>query len=109
MWDERVVKVIAGIARDDLRSQRWARDFADKLRDRKISVAEIERTVVNANAIVLYRHKGRWSIGFWNERVKLIAVWSPYRPSRWVTAFYNRTGSDYLMAREDAELLWSKG
>ena len=107
MWDERVVSALVKIAEDDLQSQRWARDFSDKLRQRKISVEEIRRAVANADAIVLYWHKGRWAFGFWNEQMSLIAVWSPYRPSRWVTAFHNRAGKDYLMTREDAELLWA--
>jgi len=105
MWDERVVAAIVKAAREDLQQQRWARDFADKLRDRGITIAMIERTLTDANAIVIYRHKGLRSVGFWNKRRRLIAVWSPLRLSRWVTAFFNDDGKDYLLGQDDAELV----
>ena len=36
MWDERVVAAIVKAAREDLQQQKWARDFADKLKERGI-------------------------------------------------------------------------
>lgn len=88
MWDERVVRAIVSVARDDLQSQRWARDFADKLRERNVMIAMVKHVIKHADAVVLYRHRGLLSIGFWYAHWRLIAVWSPRRPSRWVTVFY---------------------
>jgi hypothetical protein len=105
MWDERLVEAIVRAAREDLRAQKWARDFWDKLKRRNITVEMIERTVISADAIVIYRHRGMRSIGFWHERQGLIAVWSPRRPSKWVSAFFNDDGRDYLLRFEDAELI----
>lgn len=97
MWDERIVKVIAGIARDDLRSQRWARDFVDKLRDRKIGIEAIQAVVERPDIVVLYWHGKLRSIGFWSHRYQLIAIWSPLSPSRWITAFRRNRGRRYLL------------
>ncbi|MCS3919507.1 hypothetical protein Q2T83_12940 [Fervidibacter sacchari] len=105
MWDERLVGAIVRAAREDLQQQKWARDFADKLKDRGITVAMIEQTLTDADAVVVYRYRGLRSVGFWNERRRLIAVWSPLRPSRWVTAFFNDDGKDYLLGQDDAELI----
>ncbi|MEZ8220193.1 hypothetical protein GG496_000360, partial [Candidatus Fervidibacteria bacterium JGI MDM2 JNZ-1-D12] len=41
MWDERVVAALVKIAEDDLQSQRWARDFSDKLRQRNVTVTMV--------------------------------------------------------------------
>ena len=109
MWDERVVAALVKIAQDDLQSQRWARDFSDKLRQRNVTVTMVQHVITHADAIVLYRHRGFRSIGFWYARWRLIVVWSPLRPSRWVTVFHKPMhGRDYLMNQEDAELLWER-
>lgn len=110
MWDERVVKAIVGAARDDFRAERWGRDFADKLHQRGITKEMVHQAIGNADAIVLYRHRGLRSAGFWHARWRLIAVWSSRHPSRWVTAFHKPPdGKSYLMGQDDAELLWERG
>lgn len=106
MWDERVVRAITAIALDDLRPERWERDFADKLRSRRITVGMVQEAVTGGDAIVLYGYKGLRSIGLWNERWQLIAVWSPRHLSRWVTAFRHSEGRGYLLGLDEAELLW---
>lgn len=108
MWDERIVVAIIGAAREDLRVQKWARDFADKLKQRNITTAAIEKAVESADGIVIYRHRGLRAIGFWHEGQKLVAVWSPRRPSKWVTCFRRPESLRYLLMAEDAELLWRK-
>jgi len=108
MWDERVIEAIIRSAREDLRAQKCARDFADKLKERNIATAEIDRAIANANAIVLYRHHGFFVIGFYHERSQILAVWSPRQPSRWVTSFRRPEGLRYLLRAEDAELIWLK-
>lgn len=75
MWDKRVVEAIVKAARDDLKQQRWARDFADKMKQRNISVAQILKTVSMQSFIVLYWHKGKAAIGFWHPETYLVAVW----------------------------------
>jgi hypothetical protein len=87
MWDERVVAAIVKAAREDLQQQKWARDFADKLRQRGITTEQVLRTASLQSFIVLYWHKGRAAIGFWHPDIRLVAVWSPLRKGRWVTAF----------------------
>jgi hypothetical protein len=87
MWDERVVAAIAKAAREDLQQQKWARDFADKLRQRGITTEQVLRTASLQSFIVLYWHKERVAIGFWHPDIRLVAVWSPLRKGRWVTAF----------------------
>ena len=109
VWDERVVRAIVNIARDDLHSQRWVRDFADKLRERNVTIAMVDHVINHADAIVLYRHRGLLSVGFWYARWRLVVVWSPRSPSRWVTVFFKpMRGKAYLMSQEDAELLWER-
>jgi hypothetical protein len=87
MWDERVVAAIVKAAREDLQQQKWARDFADKLRQRGITTEQVLRTASLQSFIVLYWHKERAAIGFWHPDIRLVAVWSPLRKGRWVTAF----------------------
>jgi hypothetical protein len=87
MWDERVVAAIVKAAREDLQQQKWARDFADKLRQRGITTEQVLRTASLQSFIVLYWHKERVAIGFWHPDIRLVAVWSPLRKGRWVTAF----------------------
>ena len=104
MWDERVVAAIAKAAREDLQQQKWARDFADKLRQRGITAEQVLRTASLQSFIVLYWHKERAAIGFWHPDIRLVAVWSPLRKGRWVTAF--RRSLNYLLEREGCEVLW---
>ncbi|MDW8029790.1 MAG: hypothetical protein RMK94_15525 [Armatimonadota bacterium] len=92
MWDDRVVKAIIRIAKEDLMAQKWTRDFADKLKQRNIATKKVEKVIESSDAIVLYRHRGLRSFGFWHERQKLAAIWSPRRPSKWATAFFNDDG-----------------
>jgi hypothetical protein len=87
MWDERVVAAIVKAAREDLKQQKWARDFADKLRQRGITTEQVLRTASLQSFIALYWHKERAAIGFWHPDIRLVAVWSPLRKGRWVTAF----------------------
>jgi hypothetical protein len=87
MWDERVVAAIVKAAKEDLQQQKWARDFADKLRQRGITTEQVLRTASLQSFIVLYWHKERVAIGFWHPDIRLVAVWSPLRKGRWVTAF----------------------
>ena len=108
MWDERVVAALVKIAKDDLQSQRWARDFSDKLRERNITAVMVQQVLEHPDIIVLYRHQGRTVFGFWSFRVKLVAVWTPSSPSRWVTAFWKAKGRRYLLSKEDAELIWTR-
>ena len=104
MWDKRVVEAILRAAREDLRQQRWARDFSDKLKQRGISVAQILKTVSLQSFIVLYWHEGKASVGFWHPETYLVAVWSPLGIGKWVTAF--RRNLAYLFEREGCEILW---
>ena len=104
MWDERVVGAIVKAAREDLQQQKWARDFADKLKQRGILLGQILKTVSLQSFIVLYWHKGRAAIGFWHPDIRLVTVWSPLRTGRWVTAF--RRSLNYLLEREGCEVLW---
>jgi len=69
MWDERVVGAIVKAAREDLQQQKWARDFADKLKQRGITISLLNRAIIDADAVVLYRHKGRYVIGFLSRTV----------------------------------------
>jgi hypothetical protein len=109
LWDERVVKAIVMAAWDDFGAERWGRDFADKLRQRGITKEMVRQAIGNADAIVLYRYRGLRSVGFWHPRWRLIVVWSPRHPSRWVTAFQKPPdGKSYLMGQDDAELLWER-
>lgn len=104
MWDGRVVRAIVAAARDDLLNERWARDFADKLRTRQVTMQSLMTTVSMDNFIVLYWHKGLAAIGFWHPAVRLVAIWSPLRQGKWVTAFYRDIR--YLLSQEDSEVLW---
>ncbi|MCS7187877.1 MAG: hypothetical protein N3B10_14780 [Armatimonadetes bacterium] len=88
--------------------QRWARDFTDKLRDRKINIEVVRAVVEHPDIVALHRHGKLRSIGFWSFRQRLIAIWSPLAPSRWVTAFRKSKGRHYLLQQEDAELLWER-
>jgi len=108
LWDERVVKAIVGAAWEDFRAERWGRDFADKLRQRGITKEMVRQTLDSPDIIVLFRHFARWAVGFWSGRTRIVVVWSPFRLSRWVTAFRRRAGWDYLLGLEDATLLWRK-
>ena len=83
---------------------KWARDFADKLRQRGITTEQVLRTASLQSFIVLYWHKERAAIGFWHPDIRLVAVWSPLRKGRWVTAF--RRSLNYLLEREGCEVLW---
>jgi hypothetical protein len=106
-WDERIVLAIRRAAMEDIQRQRWARDFADKLVERAIDLILVKQAVEKADAILLYRHRGLWSIGFWLSRRNLVVVWSPRYPSRWVTAFWRKAALDYLRRQEDAEVFRS--
>jgi len=108
MWDERVVAAIVKAAREDLQQQKWARDFADKLKERGITISLLNRAIIDADAVVLYRHKGRYVVGFCHERLQIVAAWSPRHPSRWVTSFRRPEVLRYLLRLEGAELLWAK-
>jgi len=48
VWDERIVKAIVNVAKEDLQSQRWARDFADKLHQRNVTIAMVQHVIENA-------------------------------------------------------------
>jgi len=58
MWDERVVGAIVKAAREDLQQQKWARDFADKLRQRGITVEQVLRTASLQSFIVIGTRSG---------------------------------------------------
>ena len=104
-----MVKAIVGAAWEDFRAERWGRDFADKLRQRGITKEMVRQAIQSADAIVLYRYRGLRAVGFWHARRRLIAVWSPRHPSRWVTAFQKPPdGKRYLMGQDEAELLWER-
>lgn len=105
MWDDGIVKSVVRAAKEGLKAQKWARDFYDKLKRHNITAATIEIAVAKADAIVLYRHLGLRSVGFWHEGQKFVAVWSLRRLSNWVTNFRRPEGLRYLLAAEDAEVL----
>ena len=108
MWDERVVAAIVKAAREDLQQQKWARDFADKLKDRCIALDVLQSLVSRFDLMVLYWHRGKRAIGFWLKEQNLVAVWSPRHPGRWVTVFRHDRGRTYLLSQEDAEILWER-
>jgi len=95
------VAAIVKAAREDLKQQRWARDFADKLRDRDIALDALRHLVNRFDLMVLYWHRGMRAIGFWLKELNLIAVWSPRHPGKWVTAFRHDRGRTYLLSQED--------
>lgn len=95
-------------AEEDLQNERWARDFADKLQERNITVAIIRQVIEHADVIVLYRDYGLRAVGFWSFQLRLVVIWSPLHPSRWVSAFWKAKGRRYLLSRDDAELLWER-